>query len=144
MWSRILSGSNIIVVALTETWFLEEEAKFFNIFDLRGFHSCRMGSEHKGGGVSIYVRSNIVANTTFTDSNIDLLQTNSNVVCEYIQMINDSGHCILNKITNDMPTRPVSNTIIDHLFTNRFGISYKLSLIETSLTDHNIGRYIRF
>lgn len=56
-----------------------------------------------------------------------------------MQMVNGNGFSFLNKISTEMPTRPVSGTIIDHIYTNIFNYDYKLSLIEWSVSDHNLA-----
>lgn len=62
------------------------------------------------------------------------------VILKYdLRTLDINGYKILNKISNDAPTRVTghSNTIIDHFFTDIYRYEYNLSLIDDSISDHH-------
>ena len=59
----------ISVIALTETWLDKTTVDLYNFGDFHGYHSVRF--KKKGGGVSLYIRTNIPVIT------LDGLKTNS-------------------------------------------------------------------
>lgn len=73
--------------------------------------------------------------------NFDLLNFSSSTNNMYQQMILQSLYRFLNDISASMPTRKTSTTatIIDHFITNIFNKHYKLSLMETNLSDPNMA-----
>lgn len=52
--------------------------------------------------------------------------------------IESNNLLILNKISNAVPTRPSSITIIDHVISSPRNEKYFLSNIEDNISDHNI------
>lgn len=71
------------------------------------------------------------------DLNYDLL-TNDKPVRDYKGTLRENGYKILNKTSKEHCTRETSTTktILDHVSTNLKEISYKITLIDSSLSDH--------
>lgn len=69
------------------------------------------------------------------DINIDLLTLNSSIYCnQYLNLIESFGYTV----SNSFKTRPISNTLIDHVVVNFCQtIPLKNITIENSLSDHN-------
>lgn len=72
------------------------------------------------------------------DINLDLLNRESSNIQTYINSIQTSGFCILNKIDKHFATRVTdkTKTIIDHIITDLFNFKFKISLNDLSFSDH--------
>lgn len=80
------------------------------------------------------------------DFNINIL-LNSNISTKYINILNQNGFAILNKVCINHATRTEnknrnneitngSNSIIDHIASNIFEYDYCISILNTELSDH--------
>lgn len=83
------------------------------------------------------ILSNNSKNIIIGDFNLDLLKQNTTNT-KYLEIIENYGHTILNKINKNHPTRLTSSTstIIDHIITDCFKFSYQLTLSDSSISDH--------
>lgn len=73
----------------------------------------------------------------FGDINLDLLCTNAETK-NYLNIIEESGFEILNKIDKHYTTRQTTTTgtILDHVTTDLSKNSFKFGLLDSSLSDH--------
>lgn len=73
----------------------------------------------------------------FGDINLDLLSKERDVV-KYKHMLQENGFKILNKIDKKHGTRETerTNTILDHVCTNLKDNPFKLTIIDSPMTDH--------
>lgn len=74
------------------------------------------------------------------DFNLNLLDNSRNII-KYLSILNSNNFTVLNKINNNMITRPASEnsgSIIDHVITDIFQFKYLFSVIENCISDHNI------
>lgn len=71
------------------------------------------------------------------DFNINLLDENNINTIRYMTTIRSNGFHVLNKCSHEMVTRNLSNSIIDHVFTDMINYDINLSILPCSLTDHN-------
>lgn len=97
-----------------------------------------------------HILKNFKNSYLFGDFNFDLL-LNSSVISKYKDLIDTYGFKVLNKISTDMATRIDKfynrKSILDHLITNNLKKRYLVSVLENSISDHQItvlDTYIKF
>ena len=108
--------------------------------------SLNIGAIYKPGDTSINNFMNIDSSQlekrrrtlVFGDFNIDLLSKNS-YTSQYLHDLKENGYEILNKIdrTYSMRVTSTTNTILDHIASNIDNHFFSISIIESSLSDHN-------
>lgn len=73
------------------------------------------------------------------DLNINLLQSRTSAVRNYIETITSNGFVLLNKQTIEYATRIANSvSVIDHIFTDLLKFKYKFLVLDTSLSDHQM------
>jgi Endonuclease-reverse transcriptase len=71
----------------------------------------------------------------FGDFNINLLNTNNNLVKEYLELLRSYGFFICDPNTI---TRPSSGSVIDHVISNNFLLKANMSHFPNDISDHKM------
>lgn len=74
------------------------------------------------------------------DFNFNLLEVTQTIL-KYLSIINSNNYSLLNKIDKTMITRSTNGhhgSIIDHIISDIFQFKYIFSILENSISDHNL------